>query len=54
MKKRVKRNIEKDLNLVKQSREALLIKMVDMLDDSSTKLSSCEIRMLLLDAIEIK
>lgn len=54
MKKRIKRNINKQLDMVKQSREALLIKLVDMLDDTSLKLSSCEIRMLLLDAIEIK
>lgn len=53
MKKRGKKVKTVDYENIKQSKIALLTKLVDKLDDNSLKLSSCEIRMYILDAIEL-
>lgn len=52
MKKSSKRYGYVDLESDRQASMALLFKLVDMLDDESINMTSCEIRMLLLDAIE--
>jgi hypothetical protein len=36
---------------VKESQEELFNKFIDRIDENSTKLSSCELRVMLLDAV---
>jgi hypothetical protein len=52
MKKRSKKTIIQDFESEKQAKMALLSKIVDKMDDESLILTSCEIRMYLLDIIE--
>lgn len=53
MRKKHKMKSSTDFALVEKNKTMLLCKIVDTLDDSSLKLTSCEIRMKVLDAIEL-
>lgn len=53
MKKRSRKSAKKDFEAERQARLALLSRLVDKLDDDSLKISSCELRMYLLDVIDI-
>lgn len=53
MKKEVKKRINRDFESERQSRLALLSKLMDRINDESLKITSCELRMYLLDVIDI-
>jgi hypothetical protein len=38
---------------VKEAQDALLTKIIEKIDDNSLKMTSCEIRMYILDAINV-
>lgn len=53
MKKSKKMVSIKDFEATKEARVSLLTRLVKLLDDDSQRLTSCEIRMYLLDAMDL-
>lgn len=53
MKKRAKKAIKRDFESERQSRLALLSKLMNRINDESLNMTSCELRMYLLDIIDI-
>lgn len=53
MKKCKKNACNVDYESQRQARVALLVKILDVLDDNECKMTSCEIRIRLLDIVDI-
>lgn len=52
MKKKVRKYKKFDYEAVKKLRDEVLTNLVNMINDDEMKMSSCEIRMRLLNAVE--